>query len=108
MEYRYPPLYKYAVLFLILFLFLRYYRQITPDKYLLIAILVTLLVATLDYMFVYEHPSLISTSEEEFNADDLDDILDDKKDGKKDEADDIKETRLPINSQPPSRMSSRS
>lgn len=81
MEYRYPPLYKYVVLFIILFLFLRYYKQITPDKYLLVAILVTLLVVALDYMMIFDHPAIITT-EEKFtldDPDDLDDLDDDDK-----------------------------
>ena len=76
MEYRYPPLYKYIAFFIILFLFLRHYKQITQDKYLIISILITLLVVLLDYMLIFDHPSILQTKEE-FDPDDLDDILDD-------------------------------
>lgn len=76
MEYRYPPLYKYIAFFIILFLFLRHYKQLTQDKYLIISILITLLVVLLDYMLIFGHPNILQTKES-FDSDDLDDILDD-------------------------------
>ena len=76
MEYRYSPLYKYLAFLIILFLFLRQYKQISQDKYLIIAILITLLVILLDYMLIFDHPTILYTKDS-FNTDDLDDILDD-------------------------------
>lgn len=78
MEYRFPPLYKYIAFFIILFLFLRHYKQLTQDKYLIISILITLLVVLLDYMLILNHPNILQTKEN-FDSDDLDEILDNDK-----------------------------
>lgn len=78
MEYRYPPLYKYIAFFIILFLFLRHYKHLSQDKYLIVSILVTLLVVLLDYMLIFDHPNILQVKES-FDTDDLDDILDDIK-----------------------------
>ena len=76
MEYRYPPLYKYIALFIILFLFFRHYKQFTQDKYLILSLLITSFVMLLDYMLIYNHPNLLHT-DELFDPDfDLDNILD--------------------------------
>src|SRR5579883_2763464 len=77
MEYKYPPLYKYIAFFIILFLFLRFYKQITPDRYLVISILVTLLIIAIDYMVISNQPPLLSISEN-FDQDDLAGILEDE------------------------------
>lgn len=76
MEYRYPPLYKYIVFLLILFLFLKHYKYITQDKYLIISILATLLIVLLDYMLIFDHPNILEIKER-FDCDDLDDIIED-------------------------------
>ena len=76
MEYKYPPLYKYIAFFIILFLFMRHYKQITSDKYLIVSILITLLLVALDYMIISNSPPLLSM-DEPFEDDPLEDILDD-------------------------------
>ena len=75
MEYRYPPLYKYIIIFVIVFLFLRYYNYITPDKYLWIALFVTILIILLDYMIISDHPNVMHNREDEL-FDELAEILD--------------------------------
>jgi hypothetical protein len=83
MEYRYPPLYKYIAFFVIFYLFIRHYKQLTQDKYLIIAVFATLLIALLDYMLIFDHPNILSNenfdSNDSNDSNDLDDILDDGK-----------------------------
>lgn len=62
MEYLYPPIYKYLTIFVVIFLFLQFYKQLTADTFLIIAILITLLVISLDYMMIYNQPSLLDTN----------------------------------------------
>ena len=78
MEYRYPPLYKYIILLLIIFLFLIYYKCIDQNNYLYIAIFFTLVVILLDYMLIDNHANIIDseTHTELFDQNDLDEILD--------------------------------
>lgn len=58
MDYLYPPIYKYIAFFTIIFLFMEFYKSITPDKYLFIALLFTLLVFMLDFMMIANQGSL--------------------------------------------------
>ena len=74
MEYKLPPLYKYIIFSIILYLFLRNYKYISQDKFIIIAVLITLLIILLDYMFIIDHPNILETE----NFDDLDDILEDE------------------------------
>jgi membrane-bound metal-dependent hydrolase YbcI (DUF457 family) len=76
-EYIYPPLYKYVTIFVLLFLFLKFYKQINNDKFLIISILFTLLVITLDYMMIYNHPPITKYDMEYFIDDDDYDDYDD-------------------------------
>jgi len=77
MEYLYPPLYKYIAIFIIIFLFLKFYKQITPDKYLIISILITLLFVSLDYMMISNQPSLFSLSVKEPKKSEANEMFDD-------------------------------
>ncbi|AYV81217.1 MAG: hypothetical protein Harvfovirus21_14 [Harvfovirus sp.] len=88
MEYRYPPLYKYIIIFVIIFLFLRYYKNITPDKYLWIAVFITLLVILLDYMLINSHPNVMHNGDDTETFDDLTDLLETTQDIEDSESDD--------------------
>ena len=83
MEYKYPPIFKYIVFFIIVFLFLRYYKQITSDKYMVIAFVITLFIIILDYIIIGNQPSLFETStkSEIFNNNDnnIDDVIEDER-----------------------------
>ncbi|AYV75995.1 MAG: hypothetical protein Terrestrivirus4_43 [Terrestrivirus sp.] len=59
MEYKYPPIYKYIATFVIIFLFLQFYKQIPCDTFLLFTLLITLLFIALDYMMIYDSPPLL-------------------------------------------------
>lgn len=59
MEYKYPPIYKYIATFVIIFLFLQFYKQIPYDTFLLLTVLITLLFIALDYMMINDSPPLL-------------------------------------------------
>ena len=58
MEYIYPPVYKYITLFVIIFLFLSFYKNISSDKFLLFAFVITMFIIAIDYIIVYNQPPL--------------------------------------------------
>lgn len=76
MEYRYPAIYKYIILFIILFLFFYQYKGISWKKYLILSLFITLLVILLDYIFINNNPSIFGSTET-FDVDNLDAILED-------------------------------
>lgn len=59
MNYIYPPIYKYIAFILIFFLFLRYYKVITQQNYLIIALVATIIIILLDYFLIENHTNLI-------------------------------------------------
>lgn len=72
-DYRYPPLYKYVAFLIIVFLFMKYYRVIKCENYLLIAVLFTTLVMALDFILIENHPELLYDRTEKT---DLENIID--------------------------------
>ena len=72
MNYRIAPLYKYLIFAAILFLFLKYYRQITPNRYILVTFFAVGVLFLLDYVLIDDHPNILDTGE----SFDLDTIID--------------------------------
>uniref|UniRef100_A0A6C0EC23 Uncharacterized protein n=1 Tax=viral metagenome TaxID=1070528 RepID=A0A6C0EC23_9ZZZZ len=56
MNYKYPPLYKYAAYLIIVYMFLRHQKIMQKNVLLINSIILTLIVATFDYLFVVDHP----------------------------------------------------
>jgi hypothetical protein len=48
-------------------------KVITQNQYLLIAIILSIIVLALDYIIIFEHPSIIPPALMEDNIDDIDD-----------------------------------
>lgn len=59
MNYKYPPIYKYIILLILITTFLRYYQIINKDSFLLIAGIFTYMVFIFDYILIRNHPSLL-------------------------------------------------
>lgn len=60
MNYIFPPLYKYIAFILIFFLFIRYYKVITQQNYLLVALVATVIILLLDYFLIENHVHIIN------------------------------------------------
>jgi hypothetical protein len=58
MYYKYPPVYKYIILLILITTFLKYYKVITKENYLLIASIFAYMVFVFDYVLIEEHPNL--------------------------------------------------
>lgn len=84
MNYKYPPLYKYLLLLLIIYMFLKYQNCMNDEELLVNSLLIVLFVCILDYILINGQPKLLevnSTIEEDSDEDELfdDEIVEDKK-----------------------------
>lgn len=75
MNYKYPPIYKYILLLILFTTFLKYYKVITKENYLLVVSIFVYMVFIFDYMIVDKHPNLFD--------DKIDINIDDKTEEKK-------------------------
>ncbi len=60
MNYKYPPVYKYIILLVVITSFLRYYKVITKENFLVIAGIFTYMTFVFDYIIIHNHPSLFT------------------------------------------------
>lgn len=58
MDYKYPPVYKYIILLILITTFLRYYKVLTKENFLLIAGIFTYMSFVFDYVLIENHPAL--------------------------------------------------
>ncbi len=65
MNYKYPPIYKYIILLILITSFLRYYKLITKENFLLIAGIFTYMSFIFDYVLINNHPSLLNDNQNE-------------------------------------------
>lgn len=61
MEYKYHPVIKYIVFFVIVYLFLKEQKAMTSELILGNTMLLTFIFVCLDFMFVHNHPSLFKS-----------------------------------------------
>jgi len=59
MDYKYPPIYKYIILLILIASFLRYYKVLTKESFLVIAGIFTYMTFVFDYVLIESHPSLL-------------------------------------------------
>lgn len=77
MEYKYAPIYKYVVLFILIYMFMKHQRIIPQNKILLNSLTITIIFAILDYMIIRNHPQLLNTKENKYldSDEDVDKIM---------------------------------
>lgn len=82
MNYKYPPIYKYGLLFLVIYMFMKHQKILPQDKLLLNAIMIILIFFIFDNIIINNHPSLLEDviSNTKKKNDDFDDISDDELD----------------------------
>lgn len=61
MQYKYPPLYKYGFIFIVIYAFLRHQQIMASDKLLINALLITSFCIFVDYVIIKNHPQLFET-----------------------------------------------
>jgi hypothetical protein len=64
MIYKYPPIYKYGMLLLVIFLLLKHQKILSQDKVLTNSIIITLIIALFDYIIIDNHPGLLESNSE--------------------------------------------
>ncbi len=60
MYYKYPPIYKYIIILILITTFLKYYKVLTKESFLVIAIVCTYFIIIFDYILIDMHPSILS------------------------------------------------
>ena len=87
MEYKYPPVYKYALILVVTFVFFSHYKSITVDKYLAIALALTLIVLSFDYVLINNHTPLFDDNND-IVLDELIQVTEEKKEEDDNDTDD--------------------
>lgn len=90
MEYIYPPLYKYLALILIFFMFIRHYKSIDQESYLLLCFVFLVMAVMMDYYLIEYHPNPLKTQQDEsltdFIIDDSEETPENVKNSENDES----------------------
>ena len=58
--YKYPPIYKYGFLLLVIYMFMKYQKIMTNDKLLINSIIITLIILIVDNIIINNHPMLFT------------------------------------------------
>ena len=74
MDYKYPPIYKYAVFFIAIYMFLKHQQLMTPDKLLVNSIVMTLIMILIDFVIINNHPNLLENKNNNKQEDFCDDL----------------------------------
>lgn len=56
MIYSYPPIYKYCILFLIIYMFIKHQKIMLPNILLLNTVFILLFIIFIDYILIDNHP----------------------------------------------------
>ncbi len=76
MNYKYPPIYKYGLLLITIYMFVKHQKIMSPDKILLNSVLITLFVFIFDNIIIKEHPNLLENIKEQKYKEDSEDNSD--------------------------------
>lgn len=67
MEYKYSPIYKYIILLICIFMFIKHLKIMINQQNLMITITIIIMVMIFDYVLIEKHPNLFSLSKKEEN-----------------------------------------
>jgi hypothetical protein len=68
MEYKYPPLFKYIILLICIFMFIYHLKIMVNHQNLMITIPIIVIIAIFDYILIRDHPGLLNQPSENFIA----------------------------------------
>jgi len=74
MDYKYPPIYKYAIFFIAIYMFLKHQQVMTLDKLLVNSIVMTLIIILIDFVVINNHPNLLENKNNDKQEDFCDDL----------------------------------
>ena len=80
MHYKYAPIYKYGLFMLLIYMFFKHQRIMTPNKLLVNSLMITLFFVILDYILIDGNPPPFETDQSKKNKeiisdDELEDII---------------------------------
>lgn len=67
MNYKYPPIYKYGLLLLTIYMFIKHQKILTPDKILFNSVLIVLIIFIFDNVIIKDHPTLLEENKKNTN-----------------------------------------
>ncbi len=76
MNYKYPPIYKYALLFAIIYMFLKYQNMMNGESLIVNTSIIVLFVSMLDYILINKHPKFFGNTATTKNEDDIEQFED--------------------------------
>ena len=65
MEYKYPPIYKYALYLVLIYMFLKHQHIMPLDKLLINSIVIVLITIAIDYIIIKNHTPIFGNDSEE-------------------------------------------
>lgn len=65
MKYKYPSIYKYGLLLLIIYMFFKHQNSMSSDKLLTNSIVITIIVGLIDFIIIKNHPNLLETESQQ-------------------------------------------
>lgn len=68
MEYKYPPLFKYIILLLCIFMFIKHLKIIPNKDNSILTISILIMIIIFDYIIIDEHPDLLGGDMEKFTS----------------------------------------
>lgn len=81
MKYKYPPIYKYGFLLIIIYLLLKHQKIMQQNKLLINSILITLIIGVIDYIIIEDHPMPLDNVEnDKKNKEDFDVLFENDED----------------------------
>lgn len=78
MDYKYPPVFKYILLLLCIFMFIKHLKIMSNKDDLIISISTLFIIIVFDYIMIDEHPDLLDCDKDKFLNIDLEDDIDNK------------------------------
>lgn len=78
MDYRYPPIFKYIILLLCIFMFIKHLKIMSNKDNLILSISILFIIIIFDYMIIEEHPDLLDYEKEKFANIDFEEVIEDK------------------------------
>jgi hypothetical protein len=76
MNYKYPPIYKYGLLLLTIYMFLKHQKIMSAEKLLTNSLLITLMLGVLDYILIAEHPAPFDSKHNSTEKESFDKLFD--------------------------------
>jgi hypothetical protein len=67
MEYKYPPIFKYIILLLCIFMFIKHLKIMVNHQNLMITISIIIMVMIFDYILINNHPDLLGNENKNEN-----------------------------------------